>query len=167
MSRPWRKRLRSAVGYLLLLAVVVTAVDLWRNRDMPTALAVLGPLATLEGETINLAELSREQPVLIYVWASWCGVCRFISPMVDLVGDPVLSITIASGPDARVAGYMAHHGYDFAVVNDGHNQLARRLGIKATPTLMVASKGELEYATTGFTTLPGMYLRLWLAKIRS
>lgn len=165
MSRPWRKRLRSAIGYLLLLAVVVTAVDLWRSRDMPTALAVLGPLATLEGEALDLAELSREEPVLIYVWASWCGVCRFVSPMVNLVGAPVVSIAIASGPDARVAGYLAHHGYDFAVVNDEHNILARRLGIQVTPTLLVATKGELKYATTGFTTLPGMYLRLWLARL--
>ncbi|WP_375055639.1 protein disulfide oxidoreductase [Zobellella sp. DQSA1] len=166
MSRPWRKRLLSTFGYLLLLIVVVSAVDLWRSRDMPTELAVLGPLVTLEGEELDLAALSQEEPVLIYLWASWCGVCRFVSPMVNLVGEPLISIAIASGPDARVAGYMAHHGYDFAVVNDEHNVLARRLGIQATPTLMVASRGELKYATTGFTTLPGMYLRLWLAKIR-
>ncbi|MBL1378760.1 protein disulfide oxidoreductase [Zobellella iuensis] len=166
MSRPWRKRLRSAFGYLLLLIVVVSAVDLWRSRDMPTTLAVLGPLTTLEGKELDLAALSREEPVLIYVWASWCGICRFVSPMVNLVGEPLVSIAIASGPDARVTGYLAQHGYDFAVVNDEHHVLARRLGIQATPTLMVASKGELKYATTGFTTLPGIYLRLWLAKIR-
>ncbi|PSJ44827.1 protein disulfide oxidoreductase [Zobellella endophytica] len=166
MRCPWRRPARG-LAYLLLLAAVVGAVDLWRGRALPTEAVALGSLTTLEGKTLDLVALSRERPVLVYIWASWCGACRFVSPMVDLVGEPVVSIAIASGSDDRVAGYMAQHGHDFAVVNDEHNILARRLGIQATPTLLVASQGELKYATTGFTTLPGMYLRLWLAKIRS
>lgn len=27
--------------------------------------------------------LKAEQPVLVYIWASWCGPCRLVSPSVD------------------------------------------------------------------------------------
>jgi thiol-disulfide isomerase/thioredoxin len=163
-----RRRFGSALLYLLLITVVVTAADLWRSRDLPTEVATLGTMTTLGGETIDLDAMSREQPVLVYVWASWCGVCRLVSPMVNLVGASharVVSIAIASGPDAKVATYVREKGYDFAVVNDKDHRLGQTLGVGVTPTLMVASRGELRFATAGITTLPGMYLRLWLARL--
>ncbi|MBM7455134.1 thiol-disulfide isomerase/thioredoxin [Oceanisphaera litoralis] len=167
-NRNWRRRIGSGLVYLLLIATLVTAADLWRSRDLPTEVASLGSMTTLGGETIDLDAMSREQPVLLYIWASWCGVCRLVSPMVNLVGAPharVVGIAIASGPDARVTGYVRDKGYDFAVVNDEDNRLAQTLGVRVTPTLMVASQGKLRFATAGITTLPGMYLRLWLARI--
>ncbi len=166
MSRAWRKRFGSALIYLLLIVTMITAVDLWRSRDLPTEVAALGPLTTLNGDAMDLDAMSRQQPVLVYVWASWCGVCRLVSPMVNMVGAPVVSIAIASGPDAKVSGYVREKGYEFAVVNDEDHRLGRTLGISVTPTLMVASQGKLRFATAGITTLPGMYLRLWLARIR-
>ena len=160
-----RKRIGSGFIYLLLIATVVTTVDLWRSRDLPSEVAALGTLTTLSGEIISLEAMSREQPVLVYVWASWCGVCRLVSPMVDMVGAPVVSIAIASGPDTRVTDYVREKGYDFAVVNDEDHRLGQTLSVSVTPTLMVASQGELRFATAGITTLPGMYLRLWLARL--
>ncbi len=168
MIKSRRRRLGSTLVYLLLIATVVTAVDLWRSRDLPTEVATLGTMTTLSGDAIDLDAMSREQPVLVYVWASWCGVCRLVSPMVNLVGAPharVVSIAIASGPDAKVAAYVQEKGYDFAVVNDQDHRLGQTLGVSVTPTLMVASRGELRFATAGITTLPGMYLRLWLARL--
>lgn len=164
-GKSWRKRIGSGFIYLLLIATVVTAVDLWRSRDLPTEVAALGSMSTLNGDIINLDAMSRDQPVLVYVWASWCGVCRVVSPMVDMVGAPVVSIAIASGPNARVTGYVREKGYGFAVVNDEDSRLAQTLGVSVTPTLMVAHNGKLRFATAGITTLPGIYARLWLARL--
>ena len=151
--------------YLLMIMVVVTAVDLWRSKDLPTEVAALGTMTTLNGDTLDLEALSQEQPVLVYVWATWCGVCRIVSPMVDMVAAPVISIALASGHDAKVAGYVREKGYDFSVVNDADHRLGQTLAISVTPTLMVAHKGQLRFATAGITTLPGMYARLWLARL--
>ena len=159
------KWLKGLLGYGLVLMLVMTAVDLWRSRDLPASADVLSQLVTLKGEPVDLVAQSHREPVLLYVWASWCGVCRFVSPMVDMVPGPVVSIAIASGSDQKVAAYMKDKGHDFAVVNDADNRLARQLGIGVTPTLMVVDKGELKLATTGFTTLPGMLLRRWVVQI--
>lgn len=158
-------RIAKGLAYLVLLMAIVTAVDMWRSQDLPAEVAALGPMTTLTGEEFDLNAMSAKQPVLVYVWASWCGVCRIVSPMVDMVNAPVVSIALASGSNAKLAHYVREKGYQFAVVNDEDNRLGQVLGIKVTPTLMVAYKGELRYATSGITTLPGMWGRLWLAKL--
>ncbi|WP_319781949.1 protein disulfide oxidoreductase [Oceanisphaera sp. IT1-181] len=165
MKRSLLGRIGKAIAYLLLLMVIVTAVDVWRSQDLPTEVAALGTMTTLSGDEIDLGAMSAKQPVLVYVWASWCGVCRIVSPMVDMVGAPVVSIALSSGHDRKVSGYVREKGYDFSVVNDTDNHLGQTLGIRVTPTLMVAYKGELRYATAGITTLPGMYARLWVAHV--
>lgn len=159
------KKVTKGLLYLLMIMVVVTAVDLWRSKDLPTDIAALGTMTTLNGDTLDLEALSQDEPVLVYVWATWCGVCRIVSPMVELVGAPVVSIALASGHDAKVAGYVRDKGYDFSVVNDADHRLGQTLGISVTPTLMVAYNGKLRFATAGITTLPGMYARLWLARL--
>ena len=164
------KKLGKGALYLLLLMVIVTAVEMWRSQDLPADVAALGTMTTLACDELDVNAMSADKPVLVYVWASWCGVCRVVSPMVDMVkGDmvqsPVISIALSSGHDAKVAGYVREKEYQFSVVNDADNRLAQVLGIKVTPTLMVAYKGELRYATSGITTLPGMWARLWLARL--
>ncbi|GHA26363.1 protein disulfide oxidoreductase [Oceanisphaera arctica] len=159
------KKAGKGLLYLLMIMVVVTAVDLWRSKDLPTDIAALGAMTTLNGEVLDLKELSQDEPVLVYVWATWCGVCRVVSPMVDMVNTPVVSIALASGHDAKVAGYVRDKGYDFSVVNDEDHRLGQTLGISVTPTLMVAHKGQLRFATAGITILPGMVARLWLARL--
>ncbi|NHI02183.1 protein disulfide oxidoreductase [Oceanimonas sp. MB9] len=158
-------RIKRLLGYGVMLLLVMTAVDLWRSRDLPASAGALSQLVTLKGEPVDLVAQSHHEPVLLYVWASWCGVCRVVSPMVDMVPGPVMSIAIASGSDQKVAAYMKDKGHDFEVINDTDNRLARALGIGVTPTLMVVHRGELKLATTGFTTLPGMILRRWLAEL--
>ncbi|MCC4265004.1 protein disulfide oxidoreductase [Oceanimonas baumannii] len=157
-------RFKRLLGYGFALLLVMTAVDLWRSRDLPASAEVLDGLITLEGQAVDLAAQSQNEPVLLYVWASWCGVCRLVSPMVNMVPGPVMSIAIASGSQQKVRAYVQEKGYDFPVINDEHNRLASHLGIGVTPTLMVVHKGELRMATTGFTTLPGMMLRRWLVQ---
>ncbi|WP_158075267.1 protein disulfide oxidoreductase [Salinivibrio siamensis] len=141
-----------------------TTVDWWRSRDIDTSEVPVASMRLLDGRQQDLVAMSQHEPVLVYVWATWCGVCRFVTPSVDWLSGhaQVVSIALRSGSNKHIAGYLAHHGYDFPVVNDQSGALSNAFAVKVTPTVMVVEQGEITSITTGFTTPFGLWLRLVL-----
>jgi Thioredoxin domain-containing protein len=166
MKRSWLERVKRGARDVFWLIVFVlissTAVDWWRSRDIDTSQFPVDTVRLLDGRQQDVVTMSQQEPVLIYVWASWCGVCRFVTPSVDWLSDhaQVVSIALRSGSAKKVNGYLAHHGYDFSVVNDPDGQLSRRLSVKVTPTVMVVEQGKITAITTGFTSPVGLWLRM-------
>lgn len=163
VTRRVRGALRQMAVMILLFVLISTLVDLWRSREIPQHLELGQHLHLLDGTPVDLLALSHEQPVLIYVWATWCGACRLVSPSVSwLAGGEytVVSVAIASGDGARVAAYQQAKGYRFNTINDPRNQLAQAWGIRATPTLLILKNGEVVSSTTGITTPVGLWLRM-------
>ncbi|ASG55164.1 MAG TPA: protein disulfide oxidoreductase [Salmonella bongori] len=166
MAGKRRRWLREAVILLAILVVVMASVDVWRAPQAPPAFATM-PLRTLAGEPITLATLSEERPVLLYFWASWCGVCRFTTPAVNRLaaeGENVMTIALRSGDDTEIARWLARKGISFPVVNDASGDISARWEISVTPTLVVVSQGRVVFTTSGWTSYWGMKLRLWWAK---
>lgn len=66
-------------------------------------------LQTIAGDRIDLAVLSQQRPLLIYVWATWCGICRYTTPAVEKLakeGGNVVSVALRSGDDEKLARWM-------------------------------------------------------------
>ncbi len=121
---------------------------------------------TLDGETVTLASISEERPVLLYFWASWCGICRFTTPDVARLqseGESVMTIALRSGNDGEVSRWLSRKRVTFPVVNDSGGEISRNWEISVTPTLVVVSKGQVVTTTSGWTSYWGMKLRLWRA----
>ncbi|WP_265448868.1 thioredoxin domain-containing protein, partial [Aeromonas salmonicida] len=77
--RRWGKE---ALWLLLFGVVISTALDFWRSPALPEGSPL--PTVTLQdGTTADLQAMSRDKPLLVYYWASWCAVCRFTTPTVE------------------------------------------------------------------------------------
>lgn len=156
---------REILLLLLITGGIVWLMDTLRAPQAPDAFAEQ-QLATLDGSAVSLAQLSQQRPLLVYFWASWCGVCRYTTPSVAklaALGDNVLSVALRSGDDVQVAEWLAGKRLSLPVVNDPNGTLAAQWQIGVTPTLVIIDKGKVVQSTTGWTSYWGMKLRLWWA----
>ncbi|WP_295893861.1 protein disulfide oxidoreductase [uncultured Vibrio sp.] len=157
--------LKEIAMYSVVFVVMSIAVDLWRMKDMPIDVTPSLEGITLSGESIDVIEMSKEKPVVVYFWATWCSICKFVSPTVNNIGDSyhVVGVSGSSGEDNRVTRYLAAHDYNFENINDTRSDIFRQWGVGVTPTIAIINNGEVKFVTTGITTPPGLYARLWLA----
>ena len=75
-------------------------------------------------ENFQQEVLQSEKPVLLDFWATWCGPCRMVGPILDEIA--------AERTDIKVC----------KVNVDEENELAAQYGIMSIPTLMVFRGGE-------------------------
>lgn len=166
LKKGWAAQIKSLISYVLLFLVIGWGVDLWRAQSLVSGKAPELIATTVQGEKIDLLAMSEEKPVLVYFWATWCGVCSTVSPSVDFIHDNYQVVTVAlnSGSNKRIKQYLAAKDYDFSVVSDPKGLVSRDWGISVTPTFFVVNKGEVSSITTGFTSPFGLWGRLLLAR---
>lgn len=86
---------------------------------------------TLTKENFSAEVLSSDKPVLVDFWASWCGPCRMVSPVVDEISDERGDIKVGK------------------INVDEQPELAGEFRVMSIPTLIVFKDGKVHNQTVG------------------
>lgn len=74
---------------------------------------------------------SSDKPVLVDFWATWCGPCKTVAPILDEIATERDDVVIAK------------------VDVDVSPELASAFNVLGVPTLMIFDKGQPQWQTTG------------------
>lgn len=89
------------------------------------------------------AVLSSSLPVVVDVWADWCGPCKMLAPQFNAAAEELKG-------KARFVKVDA----------DKNSKILRKYGVKGLPTLLYFKDGELVDRSTGVTTKQAIFKKM-------
>jgi len=83
----------------------------------------------------NQIVINSDKPVLVDFWATWCGPCRMVSPIVDDLATEYEGKAVITKCDV-----------------DSSSEVPLKYGIRNIPTILFFKNGELKDKIVGATT---------------
>jgi len=88
-------------------------------------------VAQVTRENFDNEVLQSDKPVFIDFWASWCGPCQMMAPVVEELSEEIADVK-------------------FAKVNvDEQPELARQFQVMSIPTMVLLKEGKIVDTTIG------------------
>lgn len=88
-------------------------------------------ILTITKENFESEVINSKEPVLLDFWASWCGPCRMVSPVIDEIAEESNDIKVGK------------------INVDEEGELAKDFKVMTIPTLMVFKDGKQHNSSIG------------------
>ena len=85
-------------------------------------------------ENFDEKVLNSEKPVMLDFWATWCGPCQMVSPIIEELGEELTDVKVCK------------------VDVDKEPEISIQYNIMSIPTLIVFENGEIANKTIGACT---------------
>ena len=89
----------------------------------------------VEGRSFRSKVLDAEKPVVVDVWANWCGPCHALAPIVELISEE-----------------YADQADFYKLDADEHQSLVRKYNVMGLPTLLFFKNGDVVDRVIGVQT---------------
>jgi peroxiredoxin len=137
---------------LLLVGFIATA-----SAQLPAV-----NLKTIDGKTINTAELSNDgKPFIISFFATWCKPCNrelkaiqeVYADWQDETGVKVIAISIDQAQNIqKVKPLVDGNGWEFDILLDPNSDFKRAMGVNMIPhVFIIDGKGNIVESRSGYT----------------
>ena len=139
----------------LLIVFVLSFITINAQSTLPSL-----SLKTMDGKTINTKELSKDGPIVISLWATWCVPCKneldAISDVYeDWQDETNIKLYAVSVDDSRtvkrVKPLVNGKGWEYEVLLDTNHDLKRALGVSTVPVTLIVKDNKIVYRHSGYT----------------
>jgi cytochrome c biogenesis protein CcmG, thiol:disulfide interchange protein DsbE len=119
-------------------------------------MAPAGSLTPVSGDTFEgMLVGARGTPVVVNIWASWCGPCRVEAPLLQRASQRYGERVVFLGVDARdseddARAFLKRYGITYPNVVDAHEEITGRLGLRGFPTTYIFDRaGKVRASVVG------------------
>jgi peroxiredoxin len=142
---------------ILLVALLLVGYIATASAQLPAV-----SLKTIDGKTINTAELSNDgKPFIISFFATWCKPCNrelkaiqeVYADWQDETGVKVIAISIDQAQNIqKVKPLVDGNGWEFDILLDPNSDFKRAMGVNMIPhVFIIDGKGNIVESRSGYT----------------